>query len=274
VGESPAFGEDGGAVRTGQVRAPVAAGTFYPGDAAELTRIVEGLLVDAKERESGGPHPSAVIVPHAGYRYSGPVAASAYALLRPAPRVVILGPSHFLPFHGIAVPTATSWVTPLGEVAIDAELREEAVARGAVVDDGPHELEHAIEVQLPFLQTIRIGALSVLPVAVGTTEPGDVAGMIEAFSAGPEVTVIVSTDLSHYYDAETARTLDRRTADAVLALDPRSIRIEDACGVFALRGIVEYARVTGREIRLLDLRNSADMTGHAWRVVGYGAFVI
>ena len=261
-------------MRTGLPRAPVAAGTFYPDDAVELTRIVDGLLADAKERASGGPHPSAVIVPHAGYRYSGPVAASAYALLRPAPRVVILGPSHFLPFHGTAVPAATSWVTPLGDVAIDADLRLEAESHGAVVDDGPHELEHAIEVQLPFLQTIRTGSLSVLPVAVGTTQPGEVADLIEAFSAGPEVSVIVSTDLSHYYDAETARTLDRRTADAVLARDPRSIRIEDACGVFALRGLVEFARVTGREIRLLDLRNSADMTGHAWRVVGYGAFAI
>ena len=260
-------------MKTHQIRGPVAAGTFYPADPLELAETVDRLLEDARERTPATRHPAAVIVPHAGYRYSGSVAAAAYAHFRPGPRAVILGPSHFLPLKGMVVPSVSAWVTPLGDVAVDDELRQEAVANGAIVDDAPHGSEHAIEVQLPFLQ--RIGhEPSVLPIAVGTTQPAEVADLIEAFSGGPDVTVIVSTDLSHYNDAETARRLDRRTADAVVARDPRSIRIEDACGVFALRGIVEWARRTDREIRLLELRNSSDATGHVWRVVGYGAFVI
>jgi len=260
-------------MRTDQVRTPVAAGTFYPDDPSELADAVDRLLAEARERTAGGRHPLGVIVPHAGYRYSGQVAAAAYAHVRSGPPAVILGPSHFVPLRGMVVPAASAWVTPLGDVPIDDELRERAVEHGAAVDDGPHGSEHAIEVQLPFLQ--RMGhEPRVLPIAVGSTQPDEVASLIEAFVGGPDVTVIVSTDLSHYNDAETARQLDRHTADAVLARHPRSIRIEDACGVFALRGIVEFARRTDREIRLLELRNSADATGHDWRVVGYGAFAL
>ena len=261
-------------MRTGQVRAPAAAGTFYPADAETLGRTVDELLAGVERREPVAPRPSAVIVPHAGYRYSGPVAASAYALVRPAGRAVILGPAHFATLHGMAVPAASAWATPLGEVPIDAELRDLVAGRGVAVDDEPHAGEHALEVQLPFLQRITDGHIRVLPIAVGTTQPGEVADLLDALGDLPDQVVVVSTDLSHYYDADTARTLDRRTADAVLARDPRSIRLEDACGVFALRGIVEHARRHDLEVRLLDLRNSADMTGHVWRVVGYGAFAI
>jgi MEMO1 family protein len=213
-------------------------------------------------------------VPHAGYVFSGPVAATAYALVVPVSRVVLFGPAHFVPLSGMAVPAAAAWATPLGEVAIDDELRDRAAARGVRVDDGPHESEHSIEVQLPFLQCAVGRRFSVLPVAVGATSPGDVADLIDALGEGPDRLVVVSTDLSHYFDAETARTLDRRTADAVVERDARSIRIRDACGVFALRGIVEHARRHDLPVRLLDLRNSADTAGDPWRVVGYGAFSV
>jgi hypothetical protein len=260
-------------MKTYQVRSPVAAGTFYPNDSAELAGTVDRLLAEAR-RATAQPRPWALIVPHAGYRYSGPIAATGYALLGPAPRVVVLGPAHFVPLHGLAVPAADAWATPLGEVPIDEELRDLAVGLGARVDDDPHESEHALEVQLPFLQRKLGMGLRVLPVAVGATEPRAVADLIEALGDGPDRLIVVSTDLSHYYDAETARKLDRRTADAVIARDPRAIRIEDACGVFALRGIVEHARRRDLAVQLLDLRNSSDTAGHTWRVVGYGAFAL
>lgn len=261
-------------MKTGQVRRPVAAGSFYPDDAAVLEETVDELLGGAAPPGRRPPAPGAVIVPHAGYRFSGPVAATAYALVARVKRVVLFGPSHFVRLSGMAIPAAAAWATPLGEVPIDDELREQAAAAGAKVDDAPHVLEHSLEVQLPFLQRVAGERLAVLPVAVGASRPDQVAHLIEALGDGPDRLVVVSTDLSHYLDAETARTLDRRTADAVVERDARAIRIEDACGVFALRGIVEHARRHDLPIRLLDLRNSADIVGDPWRVVGYGAFAV
>ena len=261
-------------MRTGQVRAPVAAGSFYPDGAAALEETVDALLTGAAPSERRGPAPGAVIVPHAGYRFSGAVAATAYALVAPVKRVVLLGPAHFVPLTGMAIPAAAAWSTPLGDVPIDDELRERAAAAGAKVDDIPHILEHSLEVQLPFLQRVAGERFAVLPVAVGSSRPDEVAQLIEALGDGPAQLIVVSTDLSHYLDAETARRLDRRTADAVEARDARAIRIEDACGVFALRGIVEHARRRDLPIRLLDLRNSADTAGDPCRVVGYGAFAV
>jgi MEMO1 family protein len=261
-------------MKTDRVRMPVAAGTFYPGDRGELAAVIGRLLADGAGPTIEGPVPAGVIVPHAGYRYSGPVAATAYALLRPVPRVLLLGPAHFAPLSGCAVPAAAAWATPLGEVPIDPELRDEAVASGAVVDDEPHQPEHSLEVQLPFLQTVMHDGFTVLPVAAGECAPGAVASLIETLGKLADRLVVVSTDLSHYHDAATARRLDRRTADAVLTRDVGAIGPGDACGVFALRGAVEYARRNDLEIRLLDLRNSADTAGDPSRVVGYGAFAL
>lgn len=261
-------------MKTGQARKPVAAGTFYPEDPVVLAAAVDELLGEASPSGHRAPVPGAVIVPHAGYRFSGPVAATAFALVVPTKRVVLFGPSHFAALRGMAVPAAAAWATPLGDVPIDDELRDLASAHGVVVDDVPHEFEHSIEVQLPFLQRALRGPFAALPVAVGTTSPDEVADLLDALGEGPGRLVVVSTDLSHYMDAETARTLDRHTADAVVERDARAIGLRDACGVFALRGIVEHARRHDRTIRLLDLRNSADTVGDPWRVVGYGAFVI
>lgn len=266
------------------MRQPAAAGTFYPGSADELASTVDGLLEGAigasgtrggtaPPAEPGGV-PEALIVPHAGYVYSGPVAASAYALLRGVAgairRVAVLGPAHFMSLGGTAVPAADAWRTPLGEVPIDAELRDAAARSGASVDDLPHEPEHSIEVQVPFLQRVLRGDFGLLPVAVGVSAPAEVADLIGVLRE--RALIVVSTDLSHYHDDATARRLDRGTADAVLARDPSAIGADDACGVYALRGIVEHARRSDLRVELLDLRTSADTVGDPRRVVGYGAF--
>ncbi len=254
------------------VRAPVAAGTFYPGRPEDLGLAIDELLAEAKV--AGRRRPAALIAPHAGYVYSGPIAASAYALLRGAGarRVAILGPAHFVPLDGCAVPAVDAWRTPLGDVEIDRELRRAVAGPGVALDDGPHEPEHAIEVHLPFLQRALGPELTVLPIAVGVSRPDEIASVIETLP--PSVLVVVSTDLSHYHDAEAARRLDRRTADAILARDPDGIGPEDACGAFALRGMLEHARRHGLEVELLDLRNSADTAGDSRRVVGYCAFAL
>ncbi len=258
--------------RTATERPPAVAGAFYPADPEELTADVDRLLADARPAEATGD-PLALVVPHAGYVYSGPVAATAYALLRhrAIERVVLLGPAHFVPLAGAAVTAADGWRTPLGVVSIDPGLRETAVAAGAVVDDRAHDPEHAVEVQLPFLQRV-LGGFRALPVAVGVAEPEAVADLIAALV--PDALVVVSTDLSHYLDDATAKALDRRTADAVLAREPERIGRDDACGSFALRGVVELARRDDLRVRLLDLRTSADTAGDPWRVVGYGSFAV
>ncbi|HYX79652.1 MAG TPA: AmmeMemoRadiSam system protein B, partial [Actinomycetota bacterium] len=187
-------------------------------------------------------------------------------------RAAILGPAHFVPLDGCSVPRTDAWRTPLGDVEVDAELRDALVGSGAVIDDEPHGPEHAVEVQLPFVQRGLGRSARVLPVAVGRTTPVEVATMIEALPQ--DVLVIVSTDLSHYHDAATAQRLDRRTIDAILERDPARIGPEDACGVFALRGLLELARRRDQRIKLLDLRSSADLGGERDRVVGYGAFAV
>lgn len=258
-----------------EVRRPAAVGTFYPRTDRELAAEVDRLLALAERPSWGSDVPSIIAVPHAGYVYSGPVAASAYAGLRDTEpgAVALLGPAHFFPLRGFAVPSAVAWETPLGAAEIDPALRDVAVHACALVDDLPHHPEHSIEVQIPFLQRLFGGQVRVLPVAVGLSEPGEVADLIAAL-LGAAALVVVSTDLSHYHDLETARRLDRRTADAVLARRPDAIGPEDACGVFALRGAVELARREDLTVELLDLRTSGDTAGDPSRVVGYGAFAI
>jgi MEMO1 family protein len=250
------------------IRKPSVAGLFYPDDPGELAHTVDALL------DRAGPTPAlglrALVAPHAGYVYSGPVAASAFALVPRAARVVLLGPSHFVPLDGLAVSGAEMWRTPLGEVAVAGDLRDAALGAGATVDDRPHARDHALEVELPFLQRACRDGLEILPVAVGRADADGVAELIEALDA----LVVVSTDLSHYQDAATAERLDRETADAVVRHDANAIHSDAACGVFALRGLVEHARRANLEVEVLDLRNSADTAGTPESVVGYGAFAI
>lgn len=272
----------------GSVRPSIAAGSFYPGSATRLAADVDDLLASAMAsaasstsagRPSGATVTRGIITPHAGYEYSGPIAATAYAAAtapggRPAriASVVILGPSHFEPLIGLAVPSHRSWRTPLGEVAIDQGARLALVDAGAAIDDRAHRSEHSIEVQLPFVQRCFPG-VPVLPVAVGWGDPLSGADLVEQVLTG-DALLVVSTDLSHYHDAATAQALDARTAAMVEVLDLASLRAEDACGVDALRVGVAWARRSACRIRLLDLRNSADTAGERDRVVGYGAFEI
>lgn len=249
-------------------RRAVAAGTFYPRRADELARTVDALLADSGSALADG-NVRGLVAPHAGYDYSGPVAASAFARLPSVARVLLLGPSHFVPLDGLAVSGADAWETPLGAVPVSARLRDAALAAGAFVDDAPHRDDHALEVELPFLQH-RCVELAILPVAVGRVAPAKVADVIEAVDAF----VVVSTDLSHFLDERSAQRADRETADAVVSLRRESIGDTRACGVFALRGLVEHARRHGLELELLDLRTSADTAGDPSRVVGYGAFAL
>lgn len=247
-------------------RAPVAAGTFYPEDPDELRETVDGLLGAAERR----PPPGLVglVAPHAGYAYSGAVAARAFALVPEEARVVLLGPSHFVPLAGLAISGADTWETPFGDVRVSSRLRKRAIEVGAFVDDAPHAEDHALEVELPFLQRVCGRRLEILPVAVGSSIPGDVVRLLNALDALP----IVSTDLSHYLPDEFARRRDRETIDAVLRVEPHAVREGDACGVFALRGIVELAKRRGLAVELLDHRTTADATGDRSRVVGYASF--
>jgi AmmeMemoRadiSam system protein B len=213
----------------------------------------------------------AVVAPHAGYVYSGAVAATAFAAIRSRPgrsRVVLLGPSHFIPLSRAAVSGADAWLTPLGPVPVDDDLRSVAVAAGAFVDDEPHEVDHALEVELPFLQRVVGDSLRALPIAVGG---GRGAAAVVA-AVGDDALIVVSTDLSHYHDDATARRLDRGTADAVVALDAAAIGDDDACGAGALRGLVLHARQAGWTATVLALDTSAAAARDAQRVVGYGAF--
>jgi AmmeMemoRadiSam system protein B len=252
-------------------REPAAAGLFYPAEREHLASAVEAMLARARPARVPGTL-RALVVPHAGYAYSGSIAAAGFALLPAAPaRVALLGPSHYVPLDGVAVSGAERWRTPLGDVPVDDGLRAAAVGAGAAVDDRPHREDHALEVELPFLQH-RVGdGLRVVPVAAGGA-PDAIAAVVAALAG--KALVLVSTDLSHYADDATARRRDRRTADAVLALDADAIGDDDACGAAALRALVVHARREGWTCSLLELATSADATGDIRRVVGYGAFAL
>ncbi len=261
-----------------RVRRPAVAGAFYPDDRHALTTLVSRLM-DEIEVPVDEPLALAYVTPHAGYRFSGPIAAQVYARLRAhadrVRRIVVLGPSHFVPLRGCAVPTVDSWLTPAGEAPIDTEVRAAVVDAGlAAPDDAPHSREHSIEVQLPFLSGAVGDDVALLPIAVGACPVEKVVEIAEVAmaAAGPGAVLLCSTDFSHYHDHATAQQLDRRTAQAVADLAPDRISPQDACGVFALRGAVGWARKRRLGAQQLDLRTSADTYGNPDRVVGYPAF--
>ncbi len=259
-----------------RVRPPAVAGTFYPDDADVLAAEVDRFVRDASY--DGAP-PKAIIVPHAGYVYSGPIAGSGYAAVAPlrgaVSRVVLLGPAHRVPFAGLAVPSVDAFVTPLGPVEIDTLARDAALAcEGVVVDDVPHAGEHSLEVHLPFLQRELGTTFRVLPLVVGQASPAIVAGVLDALWGGDETLIVVSTDLSHYERYESARAHDARTVAAILAGDVDAIGPYDACGAYPVRGVLAAARRHALDVRLLDARNSGDTAGSRDRVVGYGAFAL
>jgi len=257
-------------------RRPAVAGLFYPEDPAELSAAVRRHVRGA--RDPGGPPPVAVIAPHAGYVYSGPVAGSAYArvasLAGRVRRVVLVGPSHRVAFRGLAVPSADVLETPLGDVPVDRDAAERLVALPQVVErDDAHAGEHSLEVQLPFLQEV-LGALPVLPLAAGTATAEEVAEVLDALWDPPGTLFVVSSDLSHYEDYETARRRDEATSRAIEALRPEALDADSACGRVGVRGLLLLARRRGLRARTLDLRSSGDTAGPRDRVVGYGAYEI
>jgi AmmeMemoRadiSam system protein B len=258
-------------------RPPAVAGSFYDAHPQRLAATVDTFLADACPPPAGSARPTALVVPHAGHVYSGPVAASAYATLRPHTddirRVVLIGPSHFVPLRGMAVPAAAAFATPLGDVPVDVAgcVRLAGAVEGVQVSDRPHRQEHSLEVQLPFLQRLLPGGVALLPVLVGGAAAEDVAAALDATVAAGDL-VVVSTDLSHHLDADTARRRDRATAEAVVRRDPGAIGARDACGAVPLRGLLVWARRHDLSVRLLDLRTSADTAGGRRQVVGYGAF--
>jgi len=259
------------------VRPPAVAGTFYPADARALQRQVRSCLDGVATADRGAP-PKLVVVPHAGYVYSGPIAGHAYARLqswaRQLRRVVLLGPAHRVALRGLAVPKVDAFATPLGKVAIDHAAR--AALRGlsqVAEDDRPHAFEHSLEVQLPFLQTVLADGFTLLPLAVGDASAGEVAEVVERLWGGPETLIVVSTDLSHYLPYEHAQAIDRTTAARIVAL-ATDLDPYEACGARALNGALVAARRHGLRAELLDMRNSGDTAGDRRRVVGYAALAL
>ena len=256
------------------VRAPAVAGTFYPADKAELVSMVDTMLRRARP---AGTAPKAIIAPHAGYIYSGPIAASVYARVRQAReaivRVILLGPAHRVPLSGLAASSARAFATPLGRVPLDRAAIERILALPQVgILDQAHEGEHSLEVHLPFLQRV-LGQFSLVPLVVGQATPDDVAEVLEALWGGPETLVVISSDLSHYLDYATARRLDAATSRAIEALAPDDISDEGACGRMPIRGLLRLAAKIGLKAATIDLRNSGDTAGEKHQVVGYGAYV-
>lgn len=258
------------------VRPAAVAGSFYPADPLRLAGEVRVHLAAAEP--PGELRPKALVAPHAGYVYSGPVAGSAFRQLEPwrdrIERVVLLGPSHFVPFSGLALSSAQVFRTPLGDVPVAAEeARRLADLPQVFLADSPHAREHSLEVELPFLQ-VALERFDLVPLAVGDASPEEVAEVLEQLWGGDETLLVVSTDLSHFHDHATAAALDRVTADAIVALDVAGIGAEAACGRNPLRGLLLAARRRRLAAAELDLRSSGDTGGRDRRdrVVGYGAF--
>lgn len=247
------------------------AGTFYPADPAVLEHRIREMLEAV--RPDDGRDMAAAIVPHAGYDYSGPVAASAYArverLADAIERVVLVGPSHFVPVTGVAAPAAEAFATPLGTVAVDRPALA-ALAGPVAVDPRAHAGEHSLEVQLPFLQLVLPGR-PVVPLLTGAGPVGPVVETLVSAAALPSTLVLVSSDLSHYLDDDAARHRDAATVAAITHLDADAIGPDDACGRTAIQALLGLARRTGLRAEAIDVRNSADTAGGRAAVVGYCA---
>ena len=263
-----------------RVRRPAVAGLFYPGETEELRAAVDAAMAGAMGPEPAGDRPSkAVIAPHAGYVYSGPVAASAYAQLAPGrgaiKRVVVIGPAHRVPLTAVAASSADAWVTPFGPVEVDTRSARRAAvaARGAWSMTKPTATSTASRSTFPFSRPCWATSPS-LPLVVGAVEAGEVADVLAQVWGGRETAIVVSSDLSHYHDHGAATALDRATAEAIVACRPQDVGPGRACGVYALRGLLVAARRRQLDVRLLDLRTSGDTAGGRDRVVGYGAFAI
>ncbi|MBL1277728.1 MAG: AmmeMemoRadiSam system protein B [Ectothiorhodospiraceae bacterium] len=275
-----------------QAREPAVAGTFYPDDARQLHDAIVDYLHSASVAEAAEAvslpvhsatrstskvsNPKAIIAPHAGYIYSGPVAASIYTRLLPVreqvKRVVILGPSHRVAFSGLATSSADVFTTPLGDISLDRAALDSLLDLPQVhCRDEAHRLEHSVEVHLPFLQEI-FQDFQLLPLVVGDASPPEVAEVLARLWGGPETLIVISSDLSHFHDYNTAQRMDPHTSDAIENLQAEAVHSEDACGCVPVSGLLYLARERQLQVETLDLRNSGDTAGPRDRVVGYGAY--
>ena len=256
------------------IRPAAVAGAFYPARAEILSQDLADMLATAQRYvPAQAALPKALIVPHAGYVYSGPIAASAYACLRGGKyrRVVLVGPSHRVAVRGLALPEADGFATPLGVVPVDREaIAAVAHLPQVATNDPAHAQEHSLEVQLPFLQKV-LGEFSVVPLAVGNATAEEVAEVLEYLWGGAETLIVISSDLSHYLAYDMAKKVDDATARAILELRDL-VSHDQACGGAPLNGFLLAARRHRLIPELLDLRNSGDTAGDRSRVVGYGAF--
>lgn len=256
-------------------REPAVAGSFYPANPAVLHDLLQGFLTKIQ------PHPAApkaIIVPHAGYIYSGPIAASAYARLTSVrdriSRVILMGPSHRLAFQGLAVSHADTFSTPLGVISID----QTAIAQLQHLPfvgylDKAHSQEHSLEVHLPFLQQ-TLNNFKLVPIVAGEASPHQVSQVLDTLWGGDETLIVISSDLSHYHDYATAQTMDKHTSHLIEQLDYKNLSAESACGKVPVSGLLKLLQEKALQIKTIDLRNSGDTAGDKYRVVGYGAYVV
>ena len=261
-------------VQVMHTRNPAVAGMFYPGDARRLTATVDAFLADARSPQRGAA--KAIIAPHAGYRYSGPIAGSAYHALLPRAesvgRVVLIGPSHHVSFPGVAVSRAAGFASPLGVLPVDRDTVEELLKDNLVQEnDLAHAEEHSLEVHLPFLQRIFPRA-ALVPLLTGDGDFRSVAAVLDRVWGDRETVVVVSSDLSHYLDYRSACRIDRETADAITARSAGAVGFHQACGATPINALLQIAGARNLSMATLDLRNSGDTAGSRDQVVGYGAF--
>ena len=258
-----------------RIRPPAVAGLFYPADPGQLHSDIQSMLSTAAAVE---PAPKALIVPHAGYIYSGPIAASAFAQLKNirhiVKRVILLGPCHRVPLRGLATSSADYFETPLGSIKIDREAINRIAPLAQVREyDLTHQQEHSLEVQLPFLQEM-LEDFTLVPIVVGDATAEEVSEVLEKLWGGDETLIVISSDLSHYHDYNTARAMDSETCLAIEEMDASAIHYDQACGRNPVTGLLLAARKHGLHVTTLDLRNSGDTAGDKSNVVGYGAWAL
>ena len=255
-------------------RQPAVAGQFYSANPEELKENVLQFIQAAQPVSD--KIPKALIIPHAGYIYSGPIAASAYvtilALKSKIKRVILLGPAHRVYINGLAYSSATHFLTPLGRVKIDREaIAAISGLHQVILSDQAHAQEHSLEVHLPFLQTV-LEDFSLVPLVVGDASPQEVAEVLAILWGGDETLIVISSDLSHYHDYETACKLDKNTTQSIENFNYQDIKSQNACGCRPICGLLHIAKEKNLSVNTLDLRNSGDTAGTRDRVVGYGAY--
>ncbi|MDH5357014.1 MAG: AmmeMemoRadiSam system protein B [Gammaproteobacteria bacterium] len=258
------------------IRPPAVAGLFYPARPDELNNLIEQDLKQAT-LNSELPDPKVLIVPHAGYIYSGPIAANAYIYLQKLrhriQRVIIIGPSHRVGFNGVALSDADFFDTPLGRIPIDKTAQKTlSEIMGVHILNEAHAAEHSLEVQLPFLQRL-LDEFTIVPIVAGNASPDLVSEVIETLWGGSETLIVISSDLSHYHDYQTAQQLDTQTSQAIINLDVNAIHSHNACGCVGIRGLLDFAQHHPLNRAIVDLRNSGDTAGSKDSVVGYGAYL-